>query len=265
MPHDLTRSARALKILGPPGARGVRRRRCRGRQHGRARGDPGPALRRVASGDADVAAPLHSYAVVDPRARPRPCSTAGSTSFARVYEQLTHLPRRGTLGPRARTRTGPACWPGGRTDTSMVAMQAWMARTCCATPVGTSSSFVPVMRRLGVRLGSVELDSHSSQWRTRGRVAEGPGHRRSSRLRAARGPAPSGRRRSACSAQTLDEMETTLAVAIASRTRPSPTSRPTWSSSASSPTRRRPSSTRCVDQRQRHRQELIEARDASAV
>lgn len=168
MPQDLTRSVRAVKILGHPSVDEYDQTLWIDNTVELLR--PPDELFDDWLEHADVAAPLHSYrnsvlgeaeAVIN----------AGLEDFARVYEQITHYlamhPDRVEQNPH---------WAGivarRRGDVTTAAMQTWWEHVLRYSR-RDQLSFVVAMGSQGVRLNSVPLDSLGSQWhqwpRARGR------------------------------------------------------------------------------------------------
>ncbi|MDR7255327.1 hypothetical protein J2X46_004329 [Nocardioides sp. BE266] len=209
LPHDLTRSARALKILGHPALAAYDETLWI---------DNTVALNRPPDdlfdewlADADVAAPLHSFrtsvlgeaeAVID----------SGRDDFARVYEQLTHY-----LATDAALLEENPHWTGmlarRHTAATAAAMQAWWEDVLRYSR-RDQLSFLPVMRRHDVRLRSVEIDSHSSPWHEWPRAEGRDPARHGSGLRVALRP-PAGR--VGALEKALDDATTTLAATVTSR------------------------------------------------
>ena len=208
-PLDHSRSARALKIIGHPLLEDFDETLWV---------DNTVALRRPPDelfdqwlGDADVAAPLHSYrssvlaeaeAVID----------AGLDDFSRVYEQLTHY-----LATGAGVLEENPHWTGmlarRRTPTIQAAMQAWWEDVLRYSR-RDQISFLPVMRACDVDLRSVPMDCHASEWhewpRATGRDPRGQG----TGLREALRP-PAGRIGEL--QQRVDEATHALAVTVSHR------------------------------------------------
>ena len=173
LPHDAARSARALKILGHPRLaeyqetlwvdNTVELRR------------PPEQLLDLWLQEADVAAPLHSYRT-SVLAEAEAVLDAGLDDFARVYEQVSHYVRQ---RPDALDEnphwTGMLARRGG--SSTVVAMQSWWEQVLRYSR-RDQLSFVSAMRAHGVRLESVALHNHASDWhawpRARGRELPRP-------------------------------------------------------------------------------------------
>ncbi|MCF6376990.1 DUF616 domain-containing protein [Nocardioides KLBMP 9356] len=185
--RDATRSARALKILGHPVLEEYDETLWVDNTVALTR--PPDGLFDEWLGEADVAAPLHSFrssvlgeaeAVLD----------AGLDDFARVYEQLAHY-----LAFDADVLEENPHWTGmlarRRTTVTDAAMTDWWEQVLRYSR-RDQLSFVPTMRRHGVRLASVPVDSHASPWHEwpraegRDRSRLGSGLRESLRLPSAR-------------------------------------------------------------------------------
>lgn len=209
LPHDSTRSARALKILGHP----------RLDEYDETLWiDNTVELRKAPDdlfdawlADADVAAPLHSYRL-SVLAEAEVVIDTGLDDFARVYEQMTHYLADGD----DRVQENPH-WTGmlarRRTGSTDAAMRAWWEDVLRYSR-RDQLSFVPSMRAHAVRLHSVELDSLESPWhlwpRAEGRRTSGGG----SGLREALRP-PTGRIGEL--QQQLDDATHALASTVAQR------------------------------------------------
>lgn len=209
LPRDATRSARALKILGHPLLDDYDETLWV---------DNTVALKVAPDAlfdewlvDADVAAPLHSYrtsvlgeaeAVLD----------LGRDDFSRVYEQLTHYLADGGevlqenphwTGMLARRRTAPTA----------AAMTGWWEDVLRYSR-RDQLSFVPNVRRHGVRLASLPIDSHGSAWHEWPRAEGRDRSRTGSGLREALRPPAA---RIGVLEQALDEATRTLAVTVEHR------------------------------------------------
>jgi uncharacterized coiled-coil protein SlyX len=157
--NDTTRSARALKILGHPALDAFDETLWI---------DNTVALRAAPDelfdlwlGDADVAAPLHSFRA-SVLAEAEVVIDTGLDDFARVYEQLAHY----LAVDRGALEANPH-WTGmlarRRTPATTRAMQSWWEDVLRYSR-RDQLSFVPVMRAHAVRLHSVPLDSYESDW-----------------------------------------------------------------------------------------------------
>lgn len=207
LPRDATRSARALKILGHPllddydetlwvdNTVALRR--------------PPDALFDAWLADADVAAPLHSFRA-SVLAEAEAVLDAGLDDFSRVYEQLTHYL---AAGSGAVLEENPH-WTGmlarRRTDPTAAAMTAWWEDVLRYSR-RDQLSFLPAMRRHGVRLASLPVDSHTSVWHEWPRAEGRDRSRTGSGLREALRPPAA---RIGILEQALDEATRTLAVTV---------------------------------------------------
>ena len=168
LPHDLTRSSRALKILGHPSVNDFDQTLWVDNTVELLR--PPDELFDDWLADADVAAPLHSYrdSVLG---EAEAVLNDGLDDFARVYEQITHyLALRPDLVEQNPHWNGILARRGG--DVTAAAMQEWWEHVLRYSR-RDQLSFVVAMRSHDVRLHSVPLDSLGSQWhrwpRARGR------------------------------------------------------------------------------------------------
>lgn len=161
LPRDLTRSARALKIVGHPALDDYDETLWV---------DNTVALTRAPDAlfddwlsDADVAAPLHSYRT-SVLAEAEAVIEGGLDDYARVYEQVAHQ-----LMDGGDVLEENPHWTGmlarRRTPVTDAAMQAWWEQVLRHSR-RDQLSFVPAMRSHDVRLRSVPIDSHESQWHT---------------------------------------------------------------------------------------------------
>lgn len=209
VPHDSTRSARALKILGHPVLEDYDETLWIDNTVALTR--PPDALFDEWLADAEVAAPLHSFRS-SVLAEAEAVLDAGLDDCARVYEQLSHY-----LASDGDVLEENPHWTGmlarRRTDRSDAAMTAWWEQVLRYSR-RDQLSFVPVMRRHGVRLGSLPVDSHHSRWHEwpraegRDRTRLGSGLRESLRPPAAR---------IGVLQQALDETERSLADTVSHR------------------------------------------------
>ena len=137
---------------------------------------------------------------------------AGLDDFARVYEQLAHY----VAVDGEVLETNPH-WTGmlarRRTGATSAAMTGWWEDVLRYSR-RDQLSFVPVMRRHGVRVASQPVDSHASPWHE-WPVAEGrdPAGRGSGLREALRPPAA----RIGALQQALDDATRTLAVTVGHR------------------------------------------------
>jgi hypothetical protein len=159
LPRDLTRSARALKIIGHPALADYDETLWV---------DNTVALTRAPDdlfddwlSDADVAAPLHSYRT-SVLAEAEAVIEGGLDDYARVYEQLAHQ-----LMDDGDVLEENPHWTGmlarRRTPVTDAAMQTWWEQVLRHSR-RDQLSFVPAMRAHGVRLRSLPVDSHESPW-----------------------------------------------------------------------------------------------------
>ncbi len=208
LPHDSTRSARALKILGHPLLEGYEETLWLDNtvELTTAPDD----LFDLWLADADVAAPLHSYRL-SVLAEAEVVIDTGLDEFSRVYEQLTHYLSDGEewvhenphwTGMLARRRTSS-------TDRAMLAWWEDVLRYSRRDQL----SFVPALRAHGVGLGSVPLDSLASRWHRWPRADGRDPSRSGSGLREALRPAG----RVGELQQRLDDVTHALATTVAQR------------------------------------------------
>lgn len=208
-PEDLTRSSRALKILG---------HRELDDYDETLWVDNTVALKEPPDGlfdewleNADVAAPLHSYRA-SIAAEAEAVLDAGLDDFSRVYEQLTHYGNSDLEVARENPH-----WTGmlarRRNDAVREAMLAWWEDVLRYSR-RDQLSFVPAMRTSGVRVASVPLDNMDSQWHAWPRAEGRDLKRRGSGLREALRP-PSARLGEL--QQALDESVETMSAAVAQR------------------------------------------------
>jgi hypothetical protein len=208
IPADLTRSSRALKILGHP---------CLDDYEQTLWLDNTVELKRPPDElfdtwlqDADVAAPSHSFrrsvlgeaeAVID----------AGIDDYTRVYEQMTHYLR---VFPQF-VEENPH-WTGmlaRRHGAATSAMQTWWEHVLRYSR-RDQLSFTPAMLWHDVRLRSVPLDHHSSAWHEWHGTRQRDVSRLSSGLREALRP-PAGRIGQL--EQALDEANRNLDAVVSER------------------------------------------------
>lgn len=206
---DQTRSSRALKILGHPVLDEFDETLWI---------DNTVALRKAPDtlfdewlGDAEVAAPLHSFrssvlaeaeAVID----------SGLDDFDRVYEQLAHY-----LAAGGDVLEENPHWTGmlmrRRTPATVAAMQSWWEQVLRYSR-RDQLSFLATMRSAGVELRSLPVDNHDSRWHE-WPCASGRDHQRlGSGLREAL-RSPVGRIGEL--QQSLDELARTMSVTVGHR------------------------------------------------
>ena len=208
-PRDLTRSARALKILGHPALDDYDETVWV--DNTVALKQPPDELFDTWLADADVAAPLHSFrrsvlseaeAIID----------GGLDDFARVYEQMTHY-----LATNAAVLEENPHWTGmlarRRTEASASAMQIWWEDVLRYSR-RDQLSFNWAMRSAGVKVRSVPLENLKSAWHAWPVAAGRAPGRQGSGLREALRP-PAGRIGEL--QQSVDEAGRELAVAVAHR------------------------------------------------
>lgn len=209
LPRDSTRSARALKILGHPLLEHYDETLWV--DNTVALKQPPDTLFDEWLADADVAAPLHSFRS-SVLAEAEAVLDAGLDDVARVYEQLSHY-----LAVDGEGLEDNPHWTGmlarRRTPATTAAMTAWWEDVLRYSR-RDQLSFVPVMRRHGVRVASQQVDSHASPWHE-WPVAEGrdPAGRGSGLREALRPPAA----RIGALQQALDDATRTLAVTVGHR------------------------------------------------
>ena len=137
---------------------------------------------------------------------------AGLDDYARVYEQLSHY-----LATDGDVLEENPHWTGilarRRTDRSDAAMTAWWEQVLRYSR-RDQLSFVPVMRRHGVRLASLPVDSHHSKWHEWPRAEGRDRTRLGSGLREALRPPAA---RIGVLQQTLDDTERSLADTVSHR------------------------------------------------
>ena len=209
LPRDSTRSARALKILGHPLLDDYNETLWI--DNTVALRQPPDALFDEWLADADVAVPLHSFRS-SVLAEAEAVLDAGLDDFARVYEQLSHY-----LAADGEALEANPHWTGmmarRRTSATSAAMTGWWEDVLRYSR-RDQLSFVPAMRRHGVRVASQPVDSHASPWHE-WPVAEGrdPAGRGSGLREALRPPAA----RIGALQQALDDATRTLAVTVGHR------------------------------------------------
>ncbi len=207
LPRDSTRSARALKILGHPLLDDYDETLWV--DNTVALRQPPDALFDEWLADADVAAPLHSFRRSVAR-RGRGRARRRSRRLRARLRAALPLPRRATARCSRPTRTGPGCWRAAAPAPPSAAMTAWWEHVLRYSR-RDQLSFVPVMRRHGVRVASQPVDSHASPWHE-WPVAEGrdPAGRGSGLREALRPPAA----RIGALQQALDDATRTLAETV---------------------------------------------------
>ncbi|GAB3037056.1 hypothetical protein GCM10011376_31960 [Nocardioides flavus (ex Wang et al. 2016)] len=208
-PRDATRSARALKILGHPLLDDYDETLWV--DNTVALLEPPDGLFDEWLAEGDVAAPLHSHRS-SVLAEAEAVLDAGLDDYSRVYEQLTHY-----LTADAEVLDENPHWTGmlarRRTPASLAAMTGWWEDVLRYSR-RDQVSFLPAMRRHGVRLSSVPIEAHGSRWHEwpcaegRDRSRSGSGLREVLRPPAAR---------IGVLEQALDEATRTLAVSVTHR------------------------------------------------
>ena len=209
MPRDLTRSARALKILGHPVLEEYDETLWI--DNTVALTQPPDRLFEEWLADADLAAPLHSFRT-SVLAEAEAVIDGGLDDFARVYEQVTHY-----LATDAAVLEENPHWTGmlarRRTDAVTATMRVWWEDVLRYSR-RDQLSFMPAVRSQHVRMRSVPVGTLSSVWhewpRAEGRdpTRLGSGLRESLRPPAAR---------LGVLEQALEEATHALAVTVAAR------------------------------------------------
>jgi hypothetical protein len=172
LPMDATRSSRALKILGHP---------LLDEFDETLWVDNTVALKVAPDalfdewlGEADVAAPLHSFRA-SVLAEAEAVIDSGLDDFARVYEQMAHY-----LSTGGDVLEQNPHWTGmlarRRTPASAAAMTTWWEHVLRYSR-RDQLSFLASMRSTGVELRSLPLDNHDSAWHD-WPCASGRDHRR---------------------------------------------------------------------------------------